>query len=258
MAIKELTVFQKAEEYKKQLVEDYRRWNGYAEPFRITYDPFYEDGYNMNLSRRRILFTKEKIKNELPESLYPAEYFLENPAKMPDDYIAGQETLVERGGKRLGEILQMPDYLALLRTGYADRFSRKEDDKNHIFYYAVVGYVENFKRSLQDAKTYTPGNRCRFPYHQTPYLDLRRYAGYKDDWWTDAFQRCLAGIKSTYPEMVTWWTQEEKPNAELPENKVPVPARIICLEQKEKKQKNTRKDTYQIEGQFSFFDLGIL
>ena len=155
---KEPTPMEKAVLLGKELADSYSKWERRYRG-EGTIDPFYADGYNLNMIRNQICIQKKRIEKELPRELYPDEYLLPIPDLMNNEYVALQDEWVEVGEKRILEVKQMPDYLTLIHSGYSKKFNEKQDDKNHIYYYAVVGYVKNFERSLQDAKDYESGKK---------------------------------------------------------------------------------------------------
>lgn len=256
---KEPTPMEKAVLLGKELADSYSKWERRYRG-EGTIDPFYADGYNLNMIRNQIYIQKKRIEKELPRELYPDEYLLPIPDLMNNEYVALQDEWVEVGEKRILEVKQMPDYLTLIHSGYSKKFNEKQDDKNHIYYYAVVGYVKNFERSLQDAKDYESGKKELALKYNNPYLDLRRYASYKDSWWHEAFSRCITIIQKQYPELLekSISTEAEKPLFTETEAKPPMVS-IILPQRSVASQKTPHKkrERNQIEGQFSLFDFGI-
>ena len=51
-------------------------------------DPFWHDGYNLNLIRRHILGCKMKIEEEYGAGTYPEIYHRETPPVVPNEYMA--------------------------------------------------------------------------------------------------------------------------------------------------------------------------
>ena len=241
---KEPTPMEKAVLLGKELADSYSKWERRYRG-EGTIDPFYADGYNLNMIRNQICIQKKRIEKELPRELYPDEYLLPIPDLMNNEYVALQDEWVEVGEKRILEVKQMPDYLTLIHSGY---------------YYAVVGYVKNFERSLQGAKDYESGKKELALKYNNPYLDLRRYASYKDSWWHEAFSRCITVIQKQYPELLekSIPTEAEKPlftetEAKPPMVSIILPQRTVASQ----KTPHKKRERNQIEGQFSLFDFGI-
>lgn len=261
--IKAPSPMEKAALLGKDLADSYARWNARYNG-ESSFDPFYADGYNLNLIRRQISIIKKQIEKELPEELYPQEYQIPLPALMDNEYIALQDQWVKRGEKRILEIMQMPDYLALIHSGYPKKVGPKEDDKNHIYYYTVIGYVKNLERSIREAKEYEESGKEMRYMHTNPYLDLRRYASYKDSWWHDAFSRCVTLIQKQFPELLqekNISTKTKNPvftvqNEEPPIDSI-IPIQKSAAASLSKLPKN-RRERNQLQGQFSLFDFGLM
>lgn len=247
-----LSPFEKSIAYGKELADDLKHWNSYLDGTKISFDPFYEDGCNMNCIRRQIMNIRERIENELPTELYPKEYFLPIPDEVDNHFIAFQDTLVEKGEKRLEEIKQMPLYIQLISLGYPDIFSSKDDKKNHINYYAVVGYVENLERSIQKAKAINTS----YPYCHNPFLDLRRYASYSDSWWIEAFTRCINCIYTQFPTIFKKSNSLGKElHSEIPVSDFTPKIQTVVKTKTVQKSELIQKANYI---QYSLFDFGLV
>ena len=75
----------------EQLKEEFDRW----EYLRVNggSDPFYEDGFNMNLVRNHIIYGKRMCEEQLSPEDYPEEYYLEPPEKVSNYYMAQPEKI---------------------------------------------------------------------------------------------------------------------------------------------------------------------
>lgn len=247
---KELSPLEKSISYGNDILDCLKRWNSYLDGTKQSFDPFYEDGYNMNTIRTQMIIVREKIEKELPKELYPKEYYLPVPEKVDNHFIALQDTLIEKGEKRLEEIKQMPSYIQLTSLGYPDIITPKEDDKHHVFYYAVVGYVKNMERSIQEAKTI---NETK-PYYN-PYLNLRRYASYDDSWWVEAFTRCINHIFAEFPTIFKASNNPvETLHSEVPTSDCTLENQNPPKVQTVQKTESSKKTSYK---QYSLFDFGL-
>lgn len=247
-----LSPFEKSIAYGKELADDLKHWNSYLDGTKISFDPFYEDGCNMNCIRRQIMSIRKRIEKELPKELYPKEYFLPIPDEVDNHFIAFQDTLVEKGEKRLEEIKQMPSYIQLISLQYPDIITPKEDDKNHVYYYAVVGYVKNLERSIREAKAINTS----YLYCHNPFLDLRRYASYENSWWIEAFTRCINSIYTQFPTIFKRSSNsDEEIYSEISESDCIPEIQAAIKTPKMQKAESIQKANYM---QYSLFDFGLI
>ena len=100
---KEPTPMEKAVLLGKELADSYSKWERRYRG-EGTFDPFYADGYNLNMIRNQICIQKKRIEKELPRELYPDEYLLPIPDLMNNEYVALQDEWVEVGEKRILEV----------------------------------------------------------------------------------------------------------------------------------------------------------
>lgn len=101
-------------------------------------DPFWADGYNINLVRNHILYSKEKIKEYCEENSceLPKEYFRDTPDEVPDDYMANADEIRKIADEAVINI--KPFYEKLKEEG--KYLSEKQKDK--ICLYNILGYYE--------------------------------------------------------------------------------------------------------------------
>ena len=141
----------KSIKYGEIICKAFNQWYALKNGIQEVVDPFYPEGSAMETCRNTIIRYKEKIVNELPEELYPEDYYLDTPEEFPHNYIARENELLTLGEKRLKEIKQMPEYRKMLEYKYEKYYDKKPDKRNNI-YYVVKGYVENFEQALHSAE----------------------------------------------------------------------------------------------------------
>lgn len=76
------------ERLRKDIITEIQHWKDINE--NGCSDPFWPDGYNMNLTRNHIIYAKYQISEIcLNENRpLPEEYYLPTPPKVPDKYMA--------------------------------------------------------------------------------------------------------------------------------------------------------------------------
>lgn len=95
----------------KELAKKYERWNQFN-----TYggsDPFWEDGFNMNLVRNHIIWYRKRCEEELNQADYPEEYFRELPPMVHPKYMADKTGIRRDATQTLKIVIKNPDYLWL-------------------------------------------------------------------------------------------------------------------------------------------------
>ncbi len=193
----------KSVKYGEIICKAFNQWYALKNGIQEVVDPFYPEGSAMETCRNTIIRYKEKIVKELPEELYPEEYYLDTPEEYPHNYIAREDELLILGEKRLEEIKQMPEYRKMLGYKYEKYYDKKTDKRNNIYYYVVKGYVENFEHALHSAENERNSRdsmkKSYYDFRQDM-MDVRRYARYSDEWWKSAFERCLYLIKDLCPQ----------------------------------------------------------
>lgn len=96
--MKQKTPEQELDLLREKLLHERDIWNHINE--NGCNDPFWTDGYNMNLTRNHILSYRNDIANCCEEHNFPLpeEYFLKVPPEVDDDYMANfnQKARVDR------------------------------------------------------------------------------------------------------------------------------------------------------------------
>lgn len=98
----------RAEELQENLQEDFQRW-GYLNTHGGS-DPFYEDGFNMNLVRNHIIYDKRKCQEELEEKDYPKEYFQKTPPQVDNYYMANSDVIRSKATAALKVLKENQDF----------------------------------------------------------------------------------------------------------------------------------------------------
>ncbi len=93
------------------LENSFKRWDDCYE--NGGSDPFWHDGYNLNIIRRNILFYKMKIEEEYDLDAYPEIYHRDTPSEVPDDYMANADAIRVGAQKALALYLEDENYLYL-------------------------------------------------------------------------------------------------------------------------------------------------
>jgi len=173
---------QSPEERLQELIaaceERYNRWYYIYE--NGTDDPFYCDGGNMDLVRNHSLSYKRQIK-ELCDTMswpYPDIYYRADLPKVPYDYMAQPDKIIEDAEYAYGLLSSDETYLELCK--YRDILSKKQLDSIH--YDAVIGYVSRLHRAMGKGDL----------------VLMRLYRGYER--YIEAFQQCLDKAKKLVPE----------------------------------------------------------
>ena len=88
MAKKEKSSEQQLKELCKEIKLEIDRWHSLRT--QGGHDPFYGDGYNMNLTRNHVIYDKGKIKELCEENSLdlPEEYHIPTPPEVPNYYMA--------------------------------------------------------------------------------------------------------------------------------------------------------------------------
>ena len=99
MAKKEKSPEQQLKELCQEIKLEIDRWNNLK--IQGGNDPFWEDGYNMNLTRNHVIYDKGKIKEICEENSLdlPEEYHIPTPPKVPDYYM-GKPKEIEKNARR--------------------------------------------------------------------------------------------------------------------------------------------------------------
>lgn len=127
--------------YERELTKDFIRWNQI-----YTYggsDPFWSDGYNLNLIRNHII----SYKNELKELEYfPEIYKRETPPEVEDEYMSRAEEIQQNARASLEIYLANEDYQYLKEN--TQKYSKKDLEK--ISLYNVLRYVDSLIYAIKN------------------------------------------------------------------------------------------------------------
>lgn len=96
------------QELTMEVEQSFNRWHDIHE--NGCFDPFWEDGCNLNLVRNHILYFKRRCEEELSESEYPDLYYAEVPPKVDNHYMANSEKIRRNARDLLANILAGEDY----------------------------------------------------------------------------------------------------------------------------------------------------
>lgn len=125
---------------ESDLVQEYEHWNYIHE--HGCQDPFYADGFNLNLTRNHIIFKKQRC-NKL--EFYPDVYKRELPQEVDEDYMARAGYIREQAKKTLQLYVQHDDYKWLRNN--ANRLTMKQKDDTCIM--NVLNYVTGLRQFIE-------------------------------------------------------------------------------------------------------------
>lgn len=109
--MKKLTGKKEEEKLEYELTDEFFRWQYMYE--HGGSDPFYEDGYNMNLLRNHIIYFKKRLEEI---SYFPEIYFKETPPEMPNKYMARPKEIKRNARKSLEMYESDANYQALVEA----------------------------------------------------------------------------------------------------------------------------------------------
>lgn len=147
-------------------------------------DPFWEDGFNLNLVRNHILYYRKQIEDELQPSEYPDEYFLEIPPEVDNRYMVKAAEIPDQAKAALGVMERDPDYRYLLRA--ITKMDQTQQKATCIE--AVLRYVSSARAAIET------GNM----------LDMRRKVNPQT--YIDSFRECRKKVEELLrqPEAITY------------------------------------------------------
>ncbi len=130
-------------DYAAELESDYARWD---ELFtKGGSDPFWSDGVNLNLVRRRIIGCKAQLAEQ--ENLLlglPSVYYRETPLEVDKDYMARPDEIRANARKAM-EIIDADENLKFIREQSA---SLSEQQIKRWCIPVVINYAENLRRAI--------------------------------------------------------------------------------------------------------------
>lgn len=104
-------------------------------------DPFWADGYNLNLVRNHIIHYKTQLKERKP---LPEIFYKETPPEVDQDYMARSEEIRINAAKSLRAYLASEDYIYMLNNLH--KFKPKQLEETHIG--NILGYVSGLRKSI--------------------------------------------------------------------------------------------------------------
>ena len=99
---------EKVKEIKQKMQAEYRRWQNLKT--RGGNDPFWEDGYYMNLTRSHIIALRHQCETELQPEDYPEEYNFPIPPQVDDNYMARPDEIRRNAANTLRICLESSVY----------------------------------------------------------------------------------------------------------------------------------------------------
>lgn len=130
-------------DYTAELESDYERWD---ELFtKGGSDPFWSDGVNLNLVRRRIIGCKAQLAVQENTLLsLPDVYYRETPPEMDKDYMARPDEIRANARKAM-ETIDADENLKFIREQSA---SLSEQQIKRWCIPAIINYAENLRRAI--------------------------------------------------------------------------------------------------------------
>ena len=129
-------------DYAAELQATFDRWEHYRR--HGGSDPFYEDGYNMNLLRNHIMHYKRQIAENAPIEHLPAIYHRDTPPEVDNKYMARKEEIRAAAQKALAMYKAHPAYQYLCRR--ISRLTKQQKEKSCIS--NVIGYVTGLEKAI--------------------------------------------------------------------------------------------------------------
>ena len=143
MAKKEKSSEQQLKELCKEIKLEIDRWHSLRT--QGGHNPFYGDGYNMNLTRNHVIYDKGKIKELCEENSLdlPEEYHIPTPPKVPNYYMAKPKQIEKDARESLAKYKSDENYQWLLRCNTSTNVKKKT------CYEAVMGYVSGLEEAIK-------------------------------------------------------------------------------------------------------------
>lgn len=136
-------------------------------------DPHWEDGCNMNLTRKHIIYYKRQCEEELSPEDYPEEYFLELPPEISNKYMARPEEIRKHARESLEVYEADKDYLYLKEA--VNKLTEKQKDR--ICIVNVINYVVGLRMSIESDRL----------------VDMRRHE--HPERYLDSFRECRKRVE---------------------------------------------------------------
>lgn len=128
----------------KELMDNFYRWHR-LKSFGGD-DPFWTDGYNMQLVRNHIISDKCQIKqicddHNLP---LPPEYNVQTPPEVPFDYMSCRKDIINAAINSLRQYLNDENYQWLLKCNLSDKM------KKQVYYDTIINYPKGLETAIND------------------------------------------------------------------------------------------------------------
>ena len=128
-----------------ELEKDFARWNE-VKKHGCYYDPYYCDGFNLNLIRGHIIAAKEQVEVYCAQKNLPLPeiYFRETPPIVDNDYMARPDEI--RKAARLAlSIYEADSNYQKLKQAISVKSNIKRRTLQN-----VLGYVSNLRRAIEE------------------------------------------------------------------------------------------------------------
>ncbi len=166
------------------LIADYKRWTEIFE--NGGHDPWYEDGYNLNLERNHIISDKRQLVQQPVEGL-PEEYYYPLPPELPDSFMVLNREIWYGALKSYKSYLNDENYKYLCQI--RDGLSKEAIKRSSIN--IVTGYKDTLETALK----------------KKDFLTLRRHE--KPENYLESFAECRVRIENIQ------LTEQEKKEEQL-------------------------------------------
>ena len=132
------------ERLSKELMDDFYKW------YRLKSfggnDPFWTDGYNMQLVRNHIISNKRQIEQLCDEHNLPLspEYNVQTPPEVPFDYMSCKKDIINAAINSLRQYLNDENYQWLLKCNLSDKM------KKQVCYDTIINYPRGLETAIND------------------------------------------------------------------------------------------------------------
>lgn len=169
-----MSVQNQAIDYGKALENSYERWEHIYK--HGCYDPFFEDGVNLNLVRNHIIHYKEMLEKESSLFAMPDAYYREIPPKVDSKYIARSDEI------RANAIMSMQridedNNLKYVREHSCDL---TEKQRSQLCVPAVIGYADTLRKAIADGDVLTMRRYERCDHYLEAFRSLAEKMGSAD------------------------------------------------------------------------------
>jgi len=169
---------EKHEDYDKGLQNSYDHWAYLYE--HGGSDPFWEDGYNLNLVRNHILYYRGIIEENPTLFGFPDIYYKEIPPEVDNEYMARPDKIRTAARAALERYKADLNYQYLLQ--HRDGFTPKT--RGRLCIDAVIGYATGLEHAINEDKL----------------VDMRRHE--RCEGYLKSFEDCVRRMQAAPPEAV--------------------------------------------------------